>query len=157
MMKLVINHFNDLTTKELYDILKLRVSVFVVEQNCPYQELDDKDLDAYHLYLKDDDKIVAYLRVFHCKEYKNSYLEHSAVLSNVASIGRVVSTERRQGYATQLLNAAIALVKDKLAVECIVIEAQVYASALYEKIGFVQASDEFLEDGIPHIQMTFNC
>ena len=157
MTELIVKHFNELTTNELYEIIKLRVSVFVVEQNCPYQELDGNDLDAYHLFLKDNDNILAYLRVFRCKEYKNAYLDNSETLFNVAAIGRVVSAERRKGYATMLLNAAVKLVKDMFNTNTIVLEAQVYASELYKKIGFVQTSDEFLEDGIPHIQMMLNC
>lgn len=157
MRELIIKHFSELTTNELYEILKLRVSVFVVEQNCPYQELDNLDLDAYHLFIKEENRIIAYLRTFKLDEYKNSYIKGSAPIRDVALIGRVVSAERRKGHATTLLNAAVDLVKRNFCTSSIVLEAQVYAAQLYKKIGFVQTSEEFLEDGIPHIQMTLNC
>jgi len=156
-MELIIKHFDELTAPELYEIMKLRVSVFVVEQNCPYQELDDRDQSSYHLYLKDDSGIAAYLRVYFNEIYMNPYIEESDILFNVAAIGRVVSAVRRRGYATELLKAAVTVAKDKFSAERIVIEAQVYAKELYEKVGFIQTSEEFLEDGIPHIQMMLNC
>ena len=156
-MEIIIKHFDELTLSELYEIMKLRVSIFVVEQNCPYQELDGKDQNSYHLYIKDDSGIVAYNRVFFNEIYMNPYIEESDILFNVAAIGRVISAVRRKGYATELLKAAISVAKEKFSAERIVIEAQVYARELYEKVGFVQTSEEFLEDGIPHIQMMLNC
>ncbi len=156
-MKLVIKHFSELSIDELYDLLKLRVEVFIVEQLCPYQELDDKDKNAYHLFLKDNNGIVAYLRVFFNEIYMNSHIKESDILFNVASIGRVVSSVRRKGYATTLLNEAVNVAREKYSAERIILEAQVYAKSLYEKIGFIQTSAEFLEDGIPHVQMMLNC
>ena len=79
-MELIIKHFSQLSARELYDILELRVSVFVVEQNCPYQELDDRDQSSYHLYLKDDSGIAAYLRVYFNEIYMNPYIEESDIL-----------------------------------------------------------------------------
>ncbi len=144
-MELIIKHFRELTLDELADIYRLRVSVFVVEQNCPYQEIDAADKTAYHLYLKDEDGIQAYARV----------LPPGAVFET-CSIGRVLSKKRRCGLGTQIVNAAIAAAKEKFSADVITIEAQVYARSLYEKAGFVQISDEFLEDGIPHILMRFS-
>lgn len=137
-MKVFIKKFNELTLEELYDVLKIRVNVFVVEQNCPYSELDDIDKSAYHVYMTDEDKIVAYLRV-----YK----------TDCVRIGRVLSLKRRQGLGTMVMNEGIKVAKEKYNAQKIVIEAQVYAKKMYEKLGFVQTSDEFLEDGIPHIKM----
>lgn len=137
-MEINIKKFEELTLDELYEILKIRVNVFVVEQNCPYRELDDVDKDAYHIYIKDEEGIQAYLRVFKKDE---------------VSIGRVLSLKRRQGLGTLVLKEGIKVAKEKLGANKIVIEAQVYAKELYEKIGFVQKSEEFLEDGIPHIKM----
>lgn len=137
-MNIYVKSFEELTLDELYEILKIRVNVFVVEQNCPYSELDDIDKDAYHVYIKDEDGIQAYLRVFKRGE---------------ASIGRVLSLKRRQGLGTKVLREGIKVAKKKYDAERIVIEAQVYARSMYEKLGFVQASEEFLEDGIPHIKM----
>lgn len=144
-MELILKHFRELTLDELADIYRLRVSVFVVEQNCPYQEIDAADKTAYHLYLKDEDGIQAYARVL-----------PPGTTFETCSIGRVLSKKRRCGLGTQIVNAAIAASKEKFSADIITIEAQVYARSLYEKAGFIQISDEFLEDGIPHILMQFS-
>ncbi|MGB4614039.1 MAG: GNAT family N-acetyltransferase [Erysipelotrichaceae bacterium] len=143
-MELVVKHFNELNTKELFDIYKLRVSVFVVEQNCPYQEIDDTDLVSYHMYYKDKDGIKAYLRIVP----KNVTIED-------VSIGRVISMDRRKGLGSKLLNEGINFIKNKFNVNKIGIEAQVYAKTFYELQGFKQISDEFLIDDIPHIKMLY--
>lgn len=143
-MDFIAKHFSELTKEELFDIYKLRVAVFVVEQNCPYQEIDDADKSAYHLYLKDEDGIHAYLRVL-----------PKGITYDDVSIGRVISLKRRQGFATRLLQAGIQLAEKKFSAKRITIGAQVYARKLYENVGFVQSSDEYLEDGIPHIHMTW--
>ena len=141
-MELVIKHFNELSTRELLEIYKLRVSVFVVEQNCPYQEIDDADIYAYHVWLKDETGIQAYLRV----------LPKSMTFEDV-SLGRVIAVKRRCGLGSLILSEGIKLAKEKFNAERIAIGAQVYARGLYEKAGFVQSSPEYLEDGIPHINM----
>lgn len=141
-MDLVIKRFEELSLTELYDILKLRVDIFVVEQNCPYHEIDDKDKKAYHVFLKDDDGIQAYLRV----------IGAGAAFDEV-SIGRVVTRKRRCGLGTKILEAGIKTAKEKMNASKIEIEAQTYARSLYEKVGFQKVSEEFLEDGIPHIRM----
>ena len=141
-MELVVKHFSELSAEELFEIYKLRVSVFVVEQNCPYQEVDDADKAAYHLWLKDETGLQAYARV----------LPQGAVFPDV-SIGRVIAVKRRCGLGSQIVAAAVDTAKSKLSAARITIEAQVYARTLYEKAGFRQTSEEFLEDGIPHIQM----
>ena len=141
-MELVIKHFSQLTIQELYDILALRVSVFVAEQDCPYQELDGHDKDAYHVWLQNDDGIQAYLRV----------LDKGVTMDEVA-IGRVVTRQRRTGLGTKILNIGIEVAKEKFVAEKIMLEAQVYAKSLYEKARFRQVGEEFLEDGIPHIPM----
>lgn len=142
-MELKIKHYKELTLDELHDIYRYRVSVFVVEQNCPYQEIDGNDKVSWHLWLEDKGEMVAYLRV----------LPAGTTFEDV-SIGRMICTRRRQGLTTQLLREGIKLAVEKFHAERITIEAQVYARGLYEKVGFVQTSDEFLEDGIPHIKMT---
>lgn len=141
-MELVIKHFDELTTMELFEIYKLRAEVFVVEQNCAYQDVDDFDKDSYHVYFKDDDKVIAYLRV----------LPKGATFSEV-SIGRLISTKRRSGLGSSILNEGIKVAKERFKAECIDIEAQVYAKSMYEKVGFVQTSEEYLDVGIPHIKM----
>lgn len=145
-MELVVKHFSELSTQELFDIYKLRVSVFVVEQECPYQEVDDADKVAYHLWLKDDAGIQAYARV----------LPQGVTFPEV-SIGRVISVKRRCGLGSKIVAAAIDVARNKCNAQKITIEAQSYARSLYEKAGFHQTSEEFLEDGIPHIQMQLDC
>ena len=142
-MQLKCKHYRHLTTDELHDIYRLRVAVFVVEQVCPYQEIDGNDKAAWHIWLKDEEGLFAYLRV----------LPPGATFED-ASIGRVISTRRHHGYATMLLKEGIKVAKEQFGAKRITIEAQTYARSLYEKVGFVQTSGEFMEDGIPHIQMT---
>ena len=141
-MELVVKHFNELCTEELFDICRLRVSVFVVEQKCPYQELDDADKQAYHVYLKDDSGIQAYARVL-----------PQGTTFDEASVGRVIAVKRRCGLGSRIVRVAVRVAKDKFDAGTIRIGAQAYARGLYEKAGFVQASELFLEDGIPHIIM----
>lgn len=141
-MELVVKHFKELTLEELVDIYKLRVSVFVVEQHCPYQEVDEADKAAYHLWLKDENGIQAYARV----------LPQGATFPT-ASIGRVIAVKRRCGLGSKIVEAAVNTAREKFHADKITIEAQVYARGLYEKAGFVQVSEPFLEDGIPHIRM----
>lgn len=141
-MKLVVKHFSELSADELFELYKLRVSIFVVEQKCPYQEVDDADRAAYHVWLKDENGIEAYARV----------LPQGAAFPT-ASIGRVIAVRRRCGLGSKIVEAAVNVARIYLNAGKITIEAQVYARSLYEKHGFRQTSEEFLEDGIPHIQM----
>ena len=145
-MELRVKRFHELTTDELYRILKLRVSVFVVEQNCPYQELDDRDRDALHVWFEDQDGIQAYLRI----------LDRGAVSEHVA-IGRVIAVKRRRGTGSRIVSEGIRIAKEIFGTEKIYVEAQVYAKGMYEKLGFRQISDEFTEDGIPHVKMLLDC
>ena len=139
-MELVIKEFKELSSQELYTLLQVRISVFVVEQTCPYQELDGKDQSALHLYYRRDEKILAYLRL----------LQKSP---EEVAIGRVLTIERGSGLGKSLMQEAIKLAKTRLSAKGIYIEAQTYAKGFYEQLGFVRCSDEFLEDGIPHIKM----
>ena len=145
-MEIIVKKFEELTPEELYDILKLRVDVFVVEQNCPYPEIDGKDKGAYHVWLRDEDGIAAYLRVL-----------DKGVSFEDAAIGRVISARRRKGFGTAVLKKGIEVANEKFGADKITIEAQVYARKFYENVGFRQVSEEFLEDGIPHIVMTLEC
>ena len=141
-MELIVKHFSELSAEELFAIYKLRVSVFIVEQACPYQEVDDADKSAYHVWLQDEDGIEAYARVL-----------PAGVAFPTAAFGRVIAVKRRCGLGTKIVAAAIETARDKLGADMITIEAQVYARSLYENLGFRQTSEEFLEAGIPHIQM----
>ena len=142
-MELTVKRFEELNTVELYEILKLRVDVFVVEQNCPYPELDGKDKAAWHVYFRENGEITAYLRVL-----------DPGVSFDTAAIGRVISTRRRCGLGTKLMREGICVARERMNAPAIKIEAQAYARAFYEQLGFRQTSEEFLEDGIPHIEMT---
>lgn len=141
-MELVIKRFNELTVEELYEILRVRTEVFVVEQKCPYQEVDGIDQSSYHVFFKENNKIIAYLRVFY-RDEKNKTIQ----------IGRVLTTKRRSGLGTKIMMVGITIAKEKMNGKSIYIEAQVYAIPFYEQFGFETCSDEFLEDGIPHVKM----
>lgn len=141
-MKIFVKKFGELTTFDLYEILRLRVDVFVVEQACPYQEIDGKDYDAIHIYLEDAGQILAYARI---------YEEGGEV-----HLGRVIAKERRQGYGSLILKEAIEAAKKFYQAKEIHIEAQTYAKSLYEKAGFVEDSEVFLLDGIEHIKMVLD-
>ena len=141
-MELKIKHFSELSAEELFEIYKLRVSVFIVEQSCPYQDIDDADKSAYHVWLRDEDGLEAYARLL-----------PAGVAFPTAAFGRIIAVKRRCGLGTKIVAAAIETARDKLGADMITIEAQVYARSLYENLGFRQTSEEFLEDGIPHIQM----
>ncbi len=142
MAELVVKHFRELSAEELFEIYKARISVFVVEQACPYQDVDDADRAAYHLWLRDETGILAYARV----------LPRGVRFEDV-SIGRVLSLKRRCGYASRIVEEAVRVAREKFDARCITIEAQLYARSLYEKAGFRRVSEEFSVDGIPHIQM----
>ncbi len=141
-MNLIVKYFDELTPHELYKILQARVSVFVVEQNCPYQKIDGKDLYAYHMWLEENGKIKAYLRILD----KGFYHDEVAV-------GRVITTERGKGYGETILRKGIEFAREKYHADKIKISAQLYAKKFYEKAGFRQISAEYSEDGIPHIYM----
>ena len=141
-MQLLVKHFTELSVAELYAILRARQDVFVVEQNCPFAEIDGKDLDAYHLWFEENGEILAYARVL-----------DRGVSFETPAVGRVISIRRREGLGSRILSAGIRIAREKYSAEAVMLEAQVYARKLYEKQGFVQVSEEFLEDGIPHIIM----
>ena len=142
-MELHVKRYDELTRDELYEIIKTRIDVFVVEQNCPYAEIDGKDIGAYHVWLSEDNEIAAYLRV----------LDKGVSFDDV-SLGRVLSVKRRCGLGTAIVKEGIRVAKEMFGAERITIEAQTYVKKMYEDLGFVQVSDEFLDDGIPHVKMT---
>ncbi len=137
-----VKRFNELSTGELYEILKLRVNVFVVEQQCPYPELDDCDQKALHVWMEDEQGIAAYLRVL------DAGVRHPSV-----TIGRVIAARRRMGYGTEVLKLGIRAAREIFHADSIYLEAQTYACPFYERQGFHRISGEFLEDGIPHVKM----
>ena len=136
--------FHELTVDELYELLRVRSEVFVVEQNCVYQDMDGDDQKAIHLWLTIADKVVALARV--CPA--GTHMEE-------VSIGRVITTERNRGYGKQIMLHAIDAAVEHFDAKCIDIEAQEYARGFYESVGFRQSSESFMLDGIPHIKMTW--
>jgi ElaA protein len=140
----ILKKFEELTPVELYSIMQLRNEVFVVEQNCVYQDADDKDRLSLHFCGWDAEKLVAYTRII---PQGISYTE--------ASIGRVVTSPayRNTGAGRQLMKKSISLTFSRFNCTAIKIGAQVYLTKFYQSLGFVQSSEPYPEDGIPHIEM----
>lgn len=143
-MNFIIKSFQELNTTELYQILQLRSEVFVVEQDCVYQDVDYKDQKALHVFGIKNERIVAYTRIFK----PGDYFENS-------SIGRVVvaASERKYGFGHHLMKASIKAIKNNFHIDLITISAQVYLKKFYQSHKFIQVGEEYLEDGIPHIRM----
>ena len=161
--------FQELTTDELYELLRVRSEVFVVEQNCVYQDMDGDDQKSIHLWLTVADKIVSEREQsdacinFAEREQARPKVKIVA-LARVCpagthmkeiSIGRVITTERGKGYGQQIMLHAIDAAVEHFGATLIDIEAQEYAKGFYESVGFKQSSDTFMLDGIPHIKMTW--
>ncbi len=146
MIEFITKYFEELSTNELYAILQLRSEVFVVEQNCVYQDLDYKDQKALHVIGYKNDKIVAYTRIF-----------KSGIYFKEASIGRVVvaKPEREFNYGKLLMKASITAIEKEYNETLIRISAQKYLLKFYNSLGFTEEGEEYLEDGIPHINMLY--
>lgn len=135
---MILKRFNELTLDELYEIYKLRMEIFVVEQNCPYMDIDYLDKEAYHLMYLKNNELIAYLRIM----FNDGY----------AKIGRVVSKYRMNGNGKELMLEAIKFIKENK-FKRIEIAAQEYAIKFYESVGFKKYGDTFLMDDIPHVKM----
>ena len=136
--------FSELNIDELYQILRLRTEVFVVEQNCVYQDLDNKDQKAIHIYYKENDEIVAYTRIFKSGDYYKN-----------PSIGRVVVSKKKRGkeLGKKIMISSIEYIKKNLKGEKIELSAQKYLDKFYKDLGFCKIGEDYLEDGIPHQRM----
>lgn len=147
MISFDIKTYDQLTKDELYEILQLRAEVFVVEQDCPYQDVDGKDKKAVHVLGYKEEKLVAYTRIFK----QGDYFEN-------ASIGRVVvsKNQRKFGYGYDLMNASIHAVEKLFNTNTIEISAQTYLKKFYNNLGFKEVGEGYLEDDIPHIKMVKN-
>lgn len=143
-MDFTIKTFEQLTNTELYNILKVRTEVFVVEQNCPYPEVDGKDLNSYHLYKEVNGEIIAYLRIL-----------PPGVSYKELSIGRVLVDKeyRGQKLAQQMMEYALQFIQNELNETTVKIQAQEYLRHFYGSFGFEAISETYLEDNIPHIDM----
>ena len=143
-MKVSVKRFYELSTEELYQILRLRSEVFVVEQDCVYQDVDNKDQKALHIIGNKDGEVVAYTRVFKPGDYFNN-----------VSIGRVVVSQdqRKYGLGKQIMQASLAAINQRFPDKAIEISAQSYLLKFYTTLGFSAFGEEYLEDGIPHRRM----
>lgn len=143
-MEVAIKTFNQLTTEELYQILRLRSEVFVVEQDCVYQDVDNKDQKALHIIGTKNGEIVAYTRIFKPGDYFNN-----------VSIGRVVVSQdqRKYGLGKRIMQASLAAIDQRFPNQTIEISAQSYLLKFYTELGFKVTGEEYFEDGIPHRRM----
>jgi ElaA protein len=139
-----IKTFSELTTAELYEIIKARVNVFVVEQDCPYPDLDDYDQKAIHLWAENNGEVLAYCRIF-----------DKGIKYPETSIGRVVTTEngRGTGLGKQLIKYALEIIENRLGTSEVRISAQDYLLKFYSDFGFQDTGKKYLEDNIPHTEM----
>ncbi len=144
MLNIEVKKFQELSVDELYEILQLRSAVFVVEQNCVYQDLDDKDQRALHVLGKKQDQLVAYTRIFKPGDYFKK-----------ASIGRVIVKldHRKFGYGQKIMEASITAIIEKFKAQEIHLSAQIYLKKFYSSLGFLPVGAPYYEDGIQHIAM----
>jgi len=147
MQQTKLKTFDELTKEDLYQILRLRSEVFVVEQNCVYQDIDNYDLKSLHLFISINDNVIAYTRLFKPGDYHKE-----------ASIGRVVvdKKHRKKNFGHIIIKKSIEAIITHFNQSVIVISAQLYLKDFYISHEFVQKGEEYLEDGIPHIKMYFN-
>ncbi|UFT99778.1 GNAT family N-acetyltransferase [Radiobacillus kanasensis] len=146
-MEWMYKHFEQLTTTELYQIIKARIDVFVLEQECAYSELDNHDQASTHLFLHNGEEVIAYARL----------LPKGTTYSQ-ASFGRVLVNQnyRGGGHAKELLQRSIDYILKEWDEEEIKIQGQEYLRHFYSSFGFEEISDVYLEDGIPHVDMILN-
>ena len=147
-MNIVIKKFSELSTEEIYNILKLRSEVFVVEQNCVYQDIDEKDQKATHLFIEKNNEIIAYTRIFK----KGDYYEENP------SIGRVVVSKKERGknLGKEIMKKSIYYIKENMDEKKIELSAQKYLDKFYKELQFYSEGEEYLEDGIPHQRMFYD-
>lgn len=145
-MELVVKTFAQLTLLELFHIMKARQEIFIVEQNCVYQDIDDIDQIATHVFLKDKEAICAYARLYWEEEREDA-----------VKIGRVIAPRRGEGVGLQVMKEAVRIAQEFYRPKELFIHAQEYAIGFYEKAGFSVISAPFMEDDIPHVEMVLPC
>ena len=141
-MSLVIKNFNELSSLELYEILRARSQVFIVEEKMNCQDMDYVDFNSRHYFLYEDGKIISYMRAYYDNDNKNA-----------VKIGRVLSVKRRLGFGRKLFEAGLDDIKEYFGVNKIILHSQKQAIGFYEKLGFETVSDEYLEEGVVHVTM----
>ena len=140
-MNFISKTFNELTSRELYEILRARESVFLLEQGIVCQDLDRVDYDSLHCFLEEDGELVAYLR---------AYADENGV-----KLGRVLTLRRGVGFGERLMNEALPAIKGHFKSDKLYIHSQKHAEGFYARFGFVSASEDFMEEGVPHVLMNY--
>lgn len=141
-INLISKRFNELTTTELYEILKARSEIFVIEQKIHYQDMDNVDYNSLHCFFMEDNKVIAYLRAFYQEDNKD-----------IVKIGRVLTLKHGNGVGRNLMKQSLETIKEKMVCKKVCMNAQKHAVDFYKKFGFKTVSDEFLEEGIVHVVM----
>ena len=139
-MELKIKDFDSLSTRELYEIARARTEIFLLEQRIICQDFDRVDYDSLHCFFESDGRVVAYLRAYQADD-------------GSVKIGRVLSITHGIGLGTRLMTESLPVIKEAFANKEITLHAQMHAKGFYERLGFVATSEEFLEEGIPHVSM----
>lgn len=139
-MNLIVKKFNELTTTELYEILKARAEIFIMEQNINYQDMDNIDYNSLHCFYMEDNKVTAYLRAFYIED-------------NIVKIGRVLTLNHGNGLGKKLLEESLPVIKERMNCKKISMHAQKHAVGFYEKFGFKVTSKDFIEEGVIHTTM----
>ena len=139
-MNFISKFFSELSARDVYEILKARMKVFLLEQNIVCLDTDDVDYDALHCYLEKEGEMAAYLRAFYSSP-------------DTVVIGRVLSISHGKGHGKQLLEKSLEIIKEKMPCKEIRLHSQVQAVEFYRKLGFYEIGEEFLEEGVPHIEM----
>lgn len=143
-----VKSFQELSLEEFHDIIALRIQIFIIEQNCPYQEVDGKDKLAHHLFFKNEmNEIIAVTRIL-----------PQGIFYDEVAIGRVVVHEdyRGSGLGNQLMSGSMNFVRDKYGEVPVRLSAQKHLENYYGNHGFKSTGKEYLEDGIPHVEMLYN-
>lgn len=141
-MNLIAKKFEELDIAELYEILKARTEIFIMEQNIHYQDMDNVDYKSLHCFFMEENKVIAYLRTF--------YQEDN---NDIVRIGRVLTLRHGNGIGRELMEKSIVAIKEKMKCKKISMDAQKHAVGFYEKFGFQVVSDDFLEEGVVHVVM----
>lgn len=141
-MEFHAKYFSELTTKELYEIIRAREEIFLLEQNIVCRDLDRVDYDSLHCFLTENGDLIAYLRA-----YK---------IDGGAKIGRVLSLTHGKGHGGKLMREALPLIRDKFNTDKITVHAQKHAEGFYASFGFVPTSEDFLEENVPHVAMVLH-
>ena len=141
-MKFKAKLFSELSLEELYEIIKSRTEIFLLEQNIVCQDLDGKDYESMHCFLWENERAIAYLRAFVSDEKEKTL-----------TVGRVLTLQHKNGLGKELMQKSLEKIKEHFSCKKILIHAQTHAVGFYEKFGFAVISDEFMEEGVPHVTM----